>query len=746
MKIISQAGTSGEISPIAGPTPLEQLIEDVLRSPAADPNLPSDISDQVRRILQHDTRRTRVVVLGGGTGLSTVVGGNSAKPGWSKNPSLGLKENFPRLDLIAVTTDDGGSTGQLLRELPLIGIGDLRKSCLSLISLPNLQRLYQLNEQQSYNVVELIQLIFNHRFPDKYRGFKKLKNPLLAVSPKARRNCPPELSSALNSLGSYVSPEGDGPTILPGGHNLGNLLLAAAIFRAAGGRTDRAPGLRAIQRGIDTVSRITGARVGHLHAATSTPGQLSFRYSNGVEVLGQRKADRARRGFPVERITAYFSRPPAVGSAVLHALRDADLIIYAPGSLFSSMIPLLQIDPILSAIRENRKAIKILAANFWVQEGETDISPGQDGRGFLVSELIEAYDRNVPGGVRGLFQLVLSANLDYIPGNILRNYALEGKTPIHLDKKRVEEMGFLSVEAILFPLEGLKPTSVIHHDPKNFALAIRTILYAWNRIPSLFRKNRAGRDKTSPARDKAKTSRSPILYNYLSSVQAVLKEKEIQPAELKEIMTDLIWENRDISLEHLKFFRSITALRAQDRSHPPRHDDLWGRYNHVKESLEIHEQLLEQPGHLRSSLLVALGTSLLGNAFEEARWADGPFGPEGAGAGYLVRLRPARRRHCLLTGQQLRRYLELTRLTPDRRQKRVYRTVTIDREKFLAPHLFFGLLYAWYLNNDYVPALDYEMSLLRWPARLLMPFQREDQKRRQALVSFFRIEIFGYPD
>ena len=64
-----------------------------------------------------------------------------------------------------------------------------------------------------------------------------------------------------------------------------------------------------------------------------------------------------------------------------------------------------------------------------------------EGRGFLVSELIEAYDRNVPGGASGLFNVVLSANLEQIPSNILRNYALEGKSPIHLDRHRVEEMG-----------------------------------------------------------------------------------------------------------------------------------------------------------------------------------------------------------------------------------------------------------------------------------------------------------------
>ena len=142
------------------------------------------------------------------------------------------------------------------------------------------------------------------------------------------------------------------------------------------------------------------------------------------------------------------------------------------------MIPILQVRPIAEAIRGNRRALKILAANFWIQEGETDISPGNEGRGFLVSELIEAYDRNVPGGVRGLFQVVFSANLEHIPGNILRNYALEGKRPIHLDRARVEAMGLQPVEATLFSPEHLKSSRVIHHDAAKFALAVRALLGA----------------------------------------------------------------------------------------------------------------------------------------------------------------------------------------------------------------------------------------------------------------------------
>ena len=195
-------------------------------------------------------------------------------------------------------------------------------------------------------------------------------------------------------------------------------------------------------------------------------------------MYGQSKAAQSRRNAPIDRVLVEFAGNPAVSIAVQNAIKHADLIVYAPGSLYTSIIPILQLEPIVAAIRANRRALKVLGANSWVQEGETDISPRNQGRGFLVSELIEAYDRNIPHGIGGMFDIVLSANLEHVPGNILRNYALEGKSPIFLDRPQVEAMGVQPVEATLFSPEYQTKIRVIHHDPNRFSLAIRTLLYA----------------------------------------------------------------------------------------------------------------------------------------------------------------------------------------------------------------------------------------------------------------------------
>ena len=721
---------------------VEPLVEAVLHGSVPEGASAYALQDLAPKVLGLDLGKTRVVILGGGTGMSTVVGGNSQMKDWPEYPFGGLKQVFPLLDVIVGTTDDGGSTGLLVRQLPMIGIGDIRKSCLSLISGTRLQKTYGLSENGIYDVVRIIHRIFNFRFTGEPEDARILRDPLRAVPPSWRVLCPARLANALRALGRYVSKRGRGPNIKPAGHCLGNLLLTSAVFQAARGNTRRAPDVAAMRRGMDAVSALIGVAPGHLQAATSTPGQLKFCYANGVEVYGQNKSASARRGFSVERVEAEFVEPPRVSPAVLRAIRKADLIVFAPGSLYTSMIPVLQVRPITEAIRANRRALKILAANFWIQEGETDISPGNDGRGFRVSELIEAYDRNVPGGAYGLFQVVFSANLELIPGNILRNYALEGKRPIHLDRARVEAMGIQPIEVTLFSPERLKSSHVIHHDAEKFALSVRALVGVRHFVKDF----PAGLQRTGVVRrvPGGASRHGPVLCDYLSAIRKALAQKRYQPAALKRVMEDLAWANRDIDPRHLDFFDGIKVIRAASWHRSTEWDNVLGYFDPKDRCLKIHEHLMTRPQRLREDLLIALGESLLGCYIESRRWIEGSASGLRDARCYELRLRPLRTRDCFLNDDQLHTYLHLARMVRDRNDPRVFRITINNNEGFLPPGLMFGLLYAWYLNNAYGGVMDYEMSLLKWPPSSLIPHQAKERVRKQALVSFFRNEVFGH--
>lgn len=723
---------------------IEQLLEvvisgvvpgDVERGPL------SLLADEVRSFACRDTR---VVAFGGGTGLSTVVGGNSQLADWPADPFIGLKQEFPLLDVVVCTTDDGGSTGLLLQQLPVIGIGDLRKLLLSLVLRDDLRAAYSLDDDGAMRLIRLIHGIFNHRFPFECDDFSVVSNPLSVVPKELQRACPESLSQLLGSLGRYVSPGGEGPLIKPGGHCLGNLLLLAAFFRETSGAGDEPPPLQTITKGLDTIAGAIGAVRGRLHPATATPGQLILRYSNGVAVRGQCKTARSRRDFPIDSVAVEFSDEPVVNWKLYRIIREADLIIFAPGSLYTSILPILQLPDIVTAIRENRKALKILAANFWIQEGETDISRRGRNRGFYVSELVEAYDQNVPGGAQGLFDVVLSANLEYVPGNVLSNYALEGKSPIYLDRERVERFGVLPVEATIYSRERLRLAHVIHHDPRKFALAVRALLFAHERY-SLKRESFWPFGSYPAAPDRG-TVRAPLLCSYRRRTGEALKGKLFAPIELREVFEELVWENRDIRIDHFKFFRGASVIPAGGWGRRNEWDNVLGYYDPAVGMLEMHEQLLSDREKLKGNLLIAMGESLLGRYLEGRRWIEWRDDREWGARSYEIMLRPVEERDCFLDDSQLRDYLCLARMIPSPENGRSFRITLNGAEGFIPPGLLFGLIYAWYLDSSYAEIMEYEMSVLRWSPQKLIPCQLEERERKQALVNFFRKVVFKHPD
>ena len=142
-------------------TPIEHLLEYLLTGSLAS-NAPEGIDRLAGRVLHFDIHNVRVVVFGGGTGLSTIIGGNSQMPGWPNKPDIGVKTAFHNIDIVVCTTDDGGSTGQLLKTLPIVGIGDIRKILLSSILLENLQQKHAAGEKESGITIHYVDELYDH--------------------------------------------------------------------------------------------------------------------------------------------------------------------------------------------------------------------------------------------------------------------------------------------------------------------------------------------------------------------------------------------------------------------------------------------------------------------------------------------------------------------------------------------------------------------------------------------------------
>ena len=471
-------------------SPLDLLPHTDLREKFIDLVLngePANI-DHETATLFHELRQTltgkrvedvRVVVFGGGSGLSNIIGGDCRRKGWQQAPFSGLKEIFPRTRSIVCVTDDGGSTGELLKDIPLIAIGDIRHVLLSSIQLARLQKRYSLSVIEATEVAATLAALFNYRFIQRPETPEQMLADCGADLERLPHSLQHEMNSSLAAIFLMISRIS--PALLRP-HCLGNLLVVAAVFREIDRSLttemlEASPDIlhQALFDGLTFLTEILGAEERAVLPCTSTPAQLRVLYTNGVQITGENKSSTALRGFPVERVYVDFTGPARVYPEVIEDIQKADILIMAPGSLYSSIIPIFHVPGLAEAVRENDHALKLLISNLWVQAGETDRSIEDPERKFHVSDMLRAYERNIPGGTEGLFHEVLCLSLKDVPASVLQQYEVEGKIPIYLDRNKVCEQGYIPIECGIYSKDALAERGVIQHDPKILAQAIKTI-------------------------------------------------------------------------------------------------------------------------------------------------------------------------------------------------------------------------------------------------------------------------------
>ena len=241
----------------------------------------------------------RVVVFGGGSGLSNIIGGDSRREGWLRRPFSGLKEIFPLARSVVCVTDDGGSTGELLKDLPLVAVGDLRHVLLSSIQLERLQKHYALSVSAAGEVAATLSGIFNYRFANRPDS----PEAILAGCGADLRRLPPSLREYLEDLIRQLFVDARFTETLGRPHCLGNLLLAAAVYRqiepafdnrSLAGRQDLLHD--ALLVGLTSLALRLGAVEQAVLPCTSTPAQLRLVYANGVQITGEEQVKHGQAG------------------------------------------------------------------------------------------------------------------------------------------------------------------------------------------------------------------------------------------------------------------------------------------------------------------------------------------------------------------------------------------------------------------------------------------------------------------
>ena len=365
----------------------------------------------------------RVVAIGGGTGLSTLLRGlkryvpatvaarratdatpqlraaaePAPAPVTRAGPPAGHRAepttpNLPCLirDLAAVVTvtDDGGSSGRLREDLNMLPPGDVR-NCMVALSEDEL----------------LLARLFQYRF----------------------------------SQGDLQ------------GHSFGNLFVAAL----SGITGDFA-------QAVQMSSQILAAR-GRIYPATNTNVTLAARMDDGSLVEGETSITASPH-----RILELMLEPagcePLPGT--LDAIANADLITLGPGSLYTSLITNLLVRGIPEAIAASR-ATRVYIGNLMTQANES--------LGLTASQHIEKILQHCNGRCSEgsntashpkLFDYALINTAPMSP-TLLAKYAREGQSPIEPDLDRIRALGVEPIPGN-FVLEG----DVLRHDPDRVTQAL----------------------------------------------------------------------------------------------------------------------------------------------------------------------------------------------------------------------------------------------------------------------------------
>lgn len=228
------------------------------------------------------------------------------------------------------------------------------------------------------------------------------------------------------------------------GQSFGNLILAA--LNGVTGSFEEA---------VAQMSQVL-AITGRILPVTSADVQLEAVFENGARVVGESKISsfKKEQDCRIAHVALLPERPAALPAA-LQAIREADLILMGPGSLYTSVIPNLLVEGVVEAICRS-EALKIYVCNIMTQEGETE--------GYTAADHVDAL---LSHGAPGLVDLCLANSAPVRPG-LVEKYREEDAAPILVDRERIRSMG-LELEEYPVASEG---GDYARHDPDRLAAAV----------------------------------------------------------------------------------------------------------------------------------------------------------------------------------------------------------------------------------------------------------------------------------
>lgn len=310
----------------------------------------------------------KIVVVGGGTGLSTML--------------RGLKNYTDNITAVVTVADDGGGSGVLRDDLGILPPGDIRNCILALAETE-----------------PLMEKLLSYRFSE-----------------------------------GYLS-----------GQSFGNLFLAA-MHGICGNFEEAVKNVSDVLKVRGTVLPVTLEDVhinAHLCDGSVIRGECNI--PKGIKVGSKR----------IERIELVPENAVILPDAE-KAIKEADLIILGPGSVYTSVIPNLIVKGVTEAILKSPAKV-VYVCNIMTQPGESDE--------------MSAFDH-----VRAIFNHSCENIIDFcivnmqgISDEMTANYKLENSAPVYVDEDKFAET---DIKLIKGNFISVKDNKYVRHNYDELAKTI----------------------------------------------------------------------------------------------------------------------------------------------------------------------------------------------------------------------------------------------------------------------------------
>ena len=236
------------------------------------------------------------------------------------------------------------------------------------------------------------------------------------------------------------------------GHAIGNL-IQSQLQRIYQGQ----------DRGIDAMRNLFRIRA-HVVPVSLSDLELCAKTIHGNVIEGENNIDTRgeKKEFdPKDQLSRiYFDTTADPNPKALEAIKKANKIIFAPGDLYTSILPHLLVNGVAKAITSS-KAQVVFVLNLMTKKGETD--------SYKASDFLKAFIHYL--GDNGRLDILI-ANQNSLDKDVVKLYKEEGQEPIEVDDKEYKSL-IPNLKIVKVGLGKYYPTEhLLRHDSDKLAQAI----------------------------------------------------------------------------------------------------------------------------------------------------------------------------------------------------------------------------------------------------------------------------------